>query len=74
MDSTASGSGGLTPTGRKKRRELTFAERIEVIMDRKSGKSMQQLADQFGCGKTQILNILAQRETYLNVGHNILSS
>jgi len=68
MDAAASGSrGGLTPTGRRKRRELTFAERIQVIMNRKSGKSMQQLADQFGCGKTQILNILTQKETYLKV-------
>lgn len=50
---------------RNKRQELSFAERIQVILARKSGKSMRQLAVQFGCGKTQILNILGQREAYL---------
>ena len=50
---------------RNKRQELSFADRIQVIMARKSGKSMRQLAVQFGCGKTQILNILGQREAYL---------
>ena len=50
---------------RNRRQELSFAERIQVISARKSGKSMRQLAVQFGCGKTQILNILGQRELYL---------
>lgn len=67
LGATASGSSGLTATGRSKRQELSFAERIQVIMARKSGKSMRQLAVQFGCGKTQILNILGQREAYLKV-------
>ena len=53
------------PQQRNKRQELSFAERIQVIMARKSGKSMRQLALQFGCGKTQILNILGQRDAYL---------
>ena len=59
------GGGGGGETTRSKRQELSFAERIQVILARKSGKSMRQLALQFGCGKTQILNILGQRESYL---------
>lgn len=52
-------------TPRNKRQELSFAERIQVIFARCGGKSMRQLASEFGCGKTQILNILGQRESYL---------
>ena len=65
--STATTTTTTTTTGatRNKRQELSFAERIQVILARKSGKSMRQLAVQFGCGKTQILNILGQRESYL---------
>ncbi|KAI9555083.1 hypothetical protein GHT06_017598 [Daphnia sinensis] len=54
-----------TPAARNKRQELSFAERIQVIQARTCGKSMRQLALQFGCGKTQILNILGQRDSYL---------
>lgn len=54
-----------TPAVRNKRQELSFAERIQVIQARTCGKSMRQLALQFGCGKTQILNILGQRDSYL---------
>ena len=63
--STAS-SNTTAPPSRKiyKRQELSFAERIEVIAARTTGKSMRQLALQFGCGKTQILNILSQSKTY----------
>ena len=63
----ASTSATTTTSGatRNKRQELSFAERIRVISARKSGKSMRQLAVQFGCGKTQILNILSQGESYL---------
>ena len=50
---------------RRNRRELNFADRIKVITARNSGKSMRHLAAEFGCGKTQILNILGQSETYL---------
>ena len=50
---------------RRVRRELDFAARIEVVSGRNSGKSLRQLATEFGCGKTQILNILVRRETYL---------
>ena len=50
---------------RKRRLELNFADRISVILSRDSGKSMRLLADEFGCGKTQILNILNQRDAYL---------
>ncbi|EFX90269.1 hypothetical protein DAPPUDRAFT_94311 [Daphnia pulex] len=61
------GTTGTTTTTatRNKRQELSFAERIQVIQARTSGKSMRQLAVQFGCGKTQILNILGQRDAYL---------
>ena len=63
---TTTGAAGTTTTAtRNKRQELSFAERIQVIQARTSGKSMRQLALQFGCGKTQILNILGQREAYL---------
>ena len=63
---TTTGTTGTTTTAtRNKRQELSFAERIQVIEARTSGKSMRQLALQFGCGKTQILNILGQREAYL---------
>jgi len=48
-----------------KRQELSFAERIKVIQARESGKSMRQLAAQFGCGKTQILNIISQKDSLL---------
>lgn len=50
---------------KSKRQELSFAERIKVIHARESGKSMRQLAAQFGCGKTQILNIISQRDSLL---------
>ena len=50
---------------RRERQELNFAARIEVITGRNAGKSMRQLAAEFGCGKTQILNILVRREIYL---------
>jgi hypothetical protein len=50
---------------RRNRRELNFTDRIKVISARNSGKSMRHLASEFGCGKTQIVNILVQRETYL---------
>jgi transposase-like protein len=63
---TTTGTAGTTTTAtRNKRQELSFAERIQVIQARTSGKSMRQLALQFGCGKTQILNILGQRDAYL---------
>jgi len=65
---TKSSSSTAAPTQqkrRKKRRELNFADRIEVITGRNAGKSMRQLAAEFGCGKTQILNILVRREIYL---------
>ena len=39
--STAEASGGGS---RSKRQELSFADRIKVIEERKSGKSMRQLA------------------------------
>lgn len=61
-------SSNAAPSERKRRRErqeLNFADRIEVISGRIAGKSMRQLAIEFGCGKTQILNILVRRETYL---------
>ena len=64
--SLAGTPGPPTPgTPRNKRQELSFAERIQVIFARCGGKSMRQLASEFGCGKTQILNILGQRESYL---------
>lgn len=50
---------------RRKRRELNFADRIKVITARNAGKSLRHLASEFGCGKTQILNILVQREKYM---------
>ena len=70
MNSSASSSSSNTTAPpqqkrRRKRRELNFAARIEVITGRNSGKSMRQLATEFGCGKTQILNILVRREVYL---------
>ena len=49
---------------RNKRQELSFSDRIQVIMERTTGKSMRQLAVQFGCGKTQILNILTNTKEY----------
>ena len=53
------------PGKRYKRQELSFAERIDVIaVHRETGKSLRQLAAHFGCGKTQILNILSQSEKY----------
>ena len=54
-----------TAPSRRKRQELSFAERIQVISARKAGQKMSQLAVQFGCGKTQILNILSHGESYL---------
>ena len=60
----ATDSSSKPRTASYKRQELSFAERIEVIAaHRATGKSMRQLALQFGCGKTQILNILNQSES-----------
>ncbi|KAI9563191.1 hypothetical protein GHT06_010649 [Daphnia sinensis] len=56
----------LTSTTPKTRLGLSLAERIKVIEARKMGKSMRQLATQFGCGKTQILNTLTQKERYIH--------
>ena len=63
--SASASAASASAATRSKRQELSFAERIQVILARKGGKSMRQLALQFGCGKTQILNILGQRESYL---------
>jgi hypothetical protein len=60
---TAAGASSISPRSYK-RQELSFAERIEVIAARTTGKSMRQLAVQFGCGKTQILNILSKSKEY----------
>ena len=70
MNSSSSSSSSTTTAPpqqkrRRKRRELNFAARIEVITGRNAGKSMRQLATEFGCGKTQILNILVRRDVYL---------
>ena len=54
---------------RNKRQGLSLTERIRVIEARQQGKSMRQLAIEFGCGKTQILNTLAQKERYLQEWH-----
>ncbi|XP_057367139.2 uncharacterized protein LOC130688195 isoform X2 [Daphnia carinata] len=56
----------LTSTVPKTRLGLSLAERIKVIEARQMGKSMRQLATQFGCGKTQILNTLTQKERYIH--------
>jgi len=53
----------------KTRQGLSLSERIKVIEARQMGKSMRQLAAQFNCGKTQILNTLAQKERYLSEWH-----
>lgn len=53
----------------KTRQGLSLSERIKVIEARQMGKSMRQLAAQFHCGKTQILNTLAQKERYLHEWH-----
>ena len=45
---------------------LSLGGRIKVIEARQMGKSMRQLAAQFNCGKTQILNTLAQKERYVH--------
>ena len=63
--SNANVAPSTSTSARNKRQELSFAERIQVIFARRGGKSMRQLASEFGCGKTQILNILGQREAYL---------
>jgi len=62
--STSSSSSASTKPRSYKRQELSFAERIEVIAARTTGKSMRQLAVQFGCGTTQILNILSRSKEY----------
>ena len=51
----------------RKRRDLNFSQRIEVIDSyRKTGnKSLRQLANELGCDKTQIFHILTRSETYL---------
>jgi hypothetical protein len=59
-----------TDNGNNQRRELSFDERIQVIQARSAGKSLIQLTIQFECGKTQILNILGQREAYLKEWKN----
>ena len=53
------------PKTKNTRLGLSLAERIQVIEARQIGKSMRQLAAQFGCGKTQILNTLAQKDRYI---------
>ncbi|XP_065569921.1 uncharacterized protein LOC136033168 [Artemia franciscana] len=59
---------GLEVKSRKRgagsRLELPLREKIKVINARDSGKTMRQIALEFGCGKTQILNILSRRERY----------
>jgi hypothetical protein len=72
--SATTATNGTTTTstahGNNQQRELSFDERIQVIQARSAGKSLPQLAIQFGCGKTQILNILGQREAYLKEWKN----
>lgn len=65
MADPAQQSQPLPPTAPKTRLGLSLSERIKVIEARQMGKSMRQLAAQFGCGKTQILNTLAQKERYI---------
>ena len=69
LRSSADASGAmatLSVTTPKTRQGLSLSERIKVIEARQMGKSMRQLAAQFHCGKTQILNTLAQKERYLH--------
>ena len=50
----------------KKNRVLNLADCIEVITERNAGKAIRHLAIEFGCGKKQILDILAKSATYFD--------
>ena len=69
VDSLSSISTAAVPSSlqqpHEKRRELNFVDRIKVIKAHNCGKSTRQLATEFRCGKTHIIDILTQRETYL---------
>ena len=49
---------------RKPYKELTLAEKVELIKA-SSGTSQRKLAEQFGCGKTQVSNILKRKAEYM---------
>ena len=50
---------------KKPRVNLTLSQKHEVIKLLDSGKSCRHLADVFGCGKTQIQNILKRKAEVL---------
>lgn len=49
----------------RKRKFLTLKEKIQVIEDNKKGISMRKLATIYGCGRTQINDILKKSEYYM---------
>ena len=50
-----------------RRRCLTLSEKVEVIeASQDKQESLRQLATRFACGKTQISNILANKDSILN--------
>lgn len=54
---------GSPGTPSKKRKVLTLGEKIKVIQDIDGGLSQRAAATKYGCGRTQIHNILAEKET-----------
>lgn len=53
-----------TPS-KKSRNVLTLADKVAVIEAVTSGQSQRQVAVQFSCGRTQVSNIMAEKETIL---------
>lgn len=48
------------------RKRLTLEQRVEVIqLSNNAGKSTRKLAESFGCGKTQIIKILKNKDKIL---------
>ncbi len=59
-------SGRMAEAGKKKRIHLTLEKKIEVIKKANGGKtSVRSLAEEFGCGRTQIGEILKQKQSIL---------
>ena len=57
---------GLLSVTMSKRKELSLAQKVELINDHeKGGKSHRLLAEKYGVGKTQIQTTLKRKAEYL---------
>lgn len=57
----ASETPGSPGTPSKKRKVLTLAQKVRVISDVEAGLSQRAVAVKYGCGRTQVHNILSDR-------------